>query len=369
MWTGRAGGGSTSRCICGAPTAPRARSSTSSWRTCPRCPRRRWQRSRQRWPGGKWCRPGPGSRSLARPHGHVAAVMAQATVLGPPRMLGPACRERDLALALVISRVVRPKSRLSTLSWWADTTLGVDLDVAAASTDEVYQAMDWLLVRQDRIEAHAGRAAPRSGEQPGTDGAVRSVLVVGGGHALPARGTRLLLRWEEGQGADRVRGCSPTRPGVRSRSGCFPGDTADPVAFVEAVTIVRDRFTLEQMVMVGDRGMITAARIDALTDADQGDMSWITALRAPAIAKLAAEDGPLQMSLFDQHDPRRDHPPGGLPERAPNRLPQPSPGRPNEPANATPCGPPRRPRSPRPSLPSPPGGYTARTRSGSRSAS
>ena len=90
-------------------------------------------------------------RSL--PHGQVAAVMTQAHALGLPALLGPPGRARDLALALIVSRVVRPGTKLSTLSWWADTTLGVDLAVAQASTDEVYAAMDWLLGRQDSIEA------------------------------------------------------------------------------------------------------------------------------------------------------------------------------------------------------------------------
>jgi len=83
----------------------------------------------------------------------------------------------------------------------------------------------------------------------------------------------------------------------------FPGDTADPTAFVEALTVVRDTFGLQRIVMVGDRGMITSARIAALGDIDDdSDIGWITALRAPAIAKLARDDGPLQMSLFDTHD-------------------------------------------------------------------
>ena len=92
--------------------------------------------------------------SIARslPHGHVAAVAAMARQLGLPALLGPACRARDIALALIISRVVRPKSKLSTLAWWPDTTLGVDLGVAGASTDEIYAAMDWLADRQDAIE-------------------------------------------------------------------------------------------------------------------------------------------------------------------------------------------------------------------------
>ena len=90
------------------------------------------------------------ARSL--PHGHVAAVSAMAHRLGFPALLGPACRSRDLVLALIISRVIRPASKLSTLSRWADCTLGVDLDVAGASTDEIYTAMDWLAGRQDIIE-------------------------------------------------------------------------------------------------------------------------------------------------------------------------------------------------------------------------
>jgi hypothetical protein len=89
------------------------------------------------------------TRSL--PHGHVAAVHAMARELGLPALLGPPGRPRDLALALIISRVVRPGSKLSTLTWWADVTLGADLGVAGASTDDIYAAMDWLVHRQDAI--------------------------------------------------------------------------------------------------------------------------------------------------------------------------------------------------------------------------
>ena len=87
------------------------------------------------------------------PHGHVAAVHAMAAKLGLPALLGPACRQRDLALGLVIARVAAPASKLATLGWWADTTLGADLGIAAASTDDLYAAMDWLGDRQDAIEA------------------------------------------------------------------------------------------------------------------------------------------------------------------------------------------------------------------------
>src|SRR5882724_6728129 len=98
------------------------------------------------------------------PHGHVAAVHAMARELGLPALLGPAGRQRDLALALVISRVVKPGSKLSTLTWWGDTTLGADLGVAGASSDDIYAAMDWLEHRQDAIEA--GLAGRHLGPEP-----------------------------------------------------------------------------------------------------------------------------------------------------------------------------------------------------------
>ena len=104
-------------------------------------------------------------RSL--PHGHVAAVAAMARKPGFPTLLGPACRHRDLVLVLIVSRVVRPKSKLSTLAWWPDTTLGVDLGVAGASTDEVYAAMDWLAGRQDTIEKKLAAKHLAPGVNPG----------------------------------------------------------------------------------------------------------------------------------------------------------------------------------------------------------
>src|SRR6202043_3598698 len=103
--------------------------------------------------------PAAGAVTITRsvPHGHAAAVHAMAARLGLPALLGPAGRSRDLALALIISRVVRPASKLSTLTWWNDTTLGADLGVAEASADDIYAAMDWLEDRQDAIEADLAR--------------------------------------------------------------------------------------------------------------------------------------------------------------------------------------------------------------------
>jgi hypothetical protein len=127
------------------------------------------------------------TRSL--PHGHVAAVAAMAAKLGLPALLGPAGRQRDLALALVISRVVAPASKLSTLTWWADTTLGTDLGAAGASTDDIYAAMDWLAGQQDAIEAGLARRhlAPDAKDQQ-RHFLLRLDRVHGGGGGVGAAG-------------------------------------------------------------------------------------------------------------------------------------------------------------------------------------
>jgi hypothetical protein len=244
------------------------------------------------------------TRSL--PHGHAAAVHAMAGKLGLPALLGPAGRPRDLVLALIISRVIQPGSKLSTLTWWDDTTLGADLGVADASTGDIYAAMDWLEHRQDAIEAglaarHLGPEANPSRQAPS---GLSSSWLEGTRCPLAARGysrdgKKGKLQIEYGLLTD------PAGRPVAVR--VFPGNTGDPAAFTAIADVVRKKFGLAQMVMVGDRGMITSARIAALNQLEDGTQrpdpyGWITALRAPAIKKLMADDGPLQMSLFDQQD-------------------------------------------------------------------
>jgi hypothetical protein len=240
------------------------------------------------------------------PHGHVAAVHAMARKLGLPALLGPAGPQRDLALALIISRVVAPASKLSTLTWWADTTLGIDLGVAGASTDDLYAAMDWLAGRQDDLEAAlaARHLAPAANPARMALFDLSSSWLEGSQCPLAARGysrdgKKGKLQIEYGLLTD------PDGRPVAVR--VFPGNTGDPAAFTGIVTVIREKFQLRDMVMVGDRGMITSARIAALNQLDDGTArpdpyGWITALRAPAIRKLMAEDGPLQLSLFDQQD-------------------------------------------------------------------
>jgi hypothetical protein len=244
------------------------------------------------------------TRSL--PHGHVAAAHAMARTLGLPALLGPAGRHRDLALALIISRVVAPASKLSTLTWWTDTTLGADLGVADASTDDIYAAMDWLGGRQDAIEAGLARRhlAPEPNPSRMALFDLSSSWLEGSHCPLAARGysrdgKKGKLQIEYGLLTD------PAGRPVAVR--VFPGNTGDPGAFTAISDVVRKKFGLAKMVMVGDRGMITSARIQALNQQQDGTpqpdpYGWITALRAPAIKKLMADDGPLQLSLFDEQD-------------------------------------------------------------------
>ena len=225
-----------------------------------------------------------------------------AVKLGLPALLGPAGRARDLALALVISRVVQPGSKLSTLAWWGDTTLGADLGVAGRPPmTSTPRWTGWC----------AGRTRSRQSWPPGTwprrrtrseDGAVRPVRSwLEGTHCpLAARGysrdgKKGKLQIEYGLLTD------PKGRPVAVR--VFDGNTGDPAAFTGIVGVLREKFGLQKMVMVGDRGMITGARIKALNQPEEDGTArpdpygWITALRAPAIKKLMADDGPLQLQL------------------------------------------------------------------------
>jgi DDE family transposase len=233
------------------------------------------------------------ARSL--PHGHAAAVHAMARKLGVPALLGPPGPDRDLACALVISRVLRPASKLSTAAWWDDVTLGADLGVAGTSTDDIYAAMDWLAARQEGIERQLARRHLREGGIAMFD--LSSSWVEGSRCELAAYG----YSRDGKRGKAQIEYGLLTDPEGRPVAvRVFTGNTGDPKTFPEAVDAVRGTFGLQQMIMVGDRGMITSARIKALREVE--GMAWITCLRGPAIKKIMAGDGPLQLSLFDEQD-------------------------------------------------------------------
>ena len=231
------------------------------------------------------------------PHGNVAAAHVMASKLGLASLLGPACAERDIAYALILSRAVRPESKLSTAGWRAgeDTTLGTDLGVADASTDQVYAAMDWLASRQREIEIQlAGRHLSPGGiamfdlSSSWVEGSCCELAE--SGHSRDGKRGRRQIEYG-------LLTCPEGRPVAVE---VFAGNTSDPISFKTAITRVRDDFAINNLIMVGDRGMITGTRIDDLRKLE--GMDWITALRAPAIAALARDDGPLQMSLFDQQN-------------------------------------------------------------------
>jgi hypothetical protein len=237
----------------------------------------------------------------SRGHGHVALVCEQARRLGLAQLLGPACRERDLAFALIVSRAVRPAPKIATRTWWDDVTIGADL-VGQVGKDEIYAAMDWLADQQDHIEAQLARRHLAPGGLALFD--LSSSWVEGSKCELAARG----YSRDGKKGREQIEYGLLTDPEGRPVTvRVFTGNTADPAAFEQIVTVVRDEFGLAELVLVGDRGMITKARIDALKQltSDPGTAAsygWITCLRAPSITKLAADDGPLQMSLFDTQD-------------------------------------------------------------------
>ena len=229
-------------------------------------------------------------RSL--PHGHVAALFAMAHKLDLAKVLGPSCPERDLALSLVIARAAKPGSKLATTRWWADTTLGADLVPGGTSTDEVYAAMDWLLARQATIETSLARRHLSEGSMVLYD--LSSSWMEGTHCPLALRG---YSRDHKSGKAQIEYGLLTDAEGRPVSVEVFPGNTADPTAFISALEAVRTRFFLKEVVMVGDRGMITSARIEALRPL--GGISWITCLRAPAI-RVLAEQGALQLTLFDE---------------------------------------------------------------------
>jgi hypothetical protein len=226
------------------------------------------------------------------PHGDAAAAAVMAAWLGLAQVIGPACRERDLILGLVLARVCSPGSKLSATRWWADSTAGADLGIADATSDEVYAALDWLSKRKDAIEEKlAGRHLTAGG---------RVLFDLSSswmhGSACP------LARF--GHSRDGKRGKPQIEYGILADPEgrpvaveVFPGNTSDPESFVTTVDTVRKRFGLNDITFVGDRGMITKARIDVLRELPGA--RWITALRAPAI-KALVDSGAIQLSLFDE---------------------------------------------------------------------
>ena len=237
-------------------------------------------------------------RSL--PHGNVAAVLQTAKQLGLEGLLASRpCRDRDLIMALVVARVLSPRSKLSTTTaLTAETakhTLAEELELGNVDVHELYAAMDWLVARQTRIENKLAKKHLKEGHLVLFD--VSSSYCTGGKSSLIKHG---YSRDHRGDRPQIVYGLLCDCEGRPIAIEVFPGNTADPPTFTQIVTTVRKRFGINRIIFVGDRGMITSARINEdLRDVD--GLDWISALRTEGIRKLC-EAGTIQMSLFDKHD-------------------------------------------------------------------
>ena len=236
----------------------------------------------------------------SRPHGHVAAVLGTLRHLGLERILAPdSSLQRNLVVAMIAARLLDPRSKLATARGLNAATLahtfGAELGLQAATAADLYNAMDWLLERQGRIEQ------PRAARHL-ADGALVLCDVTSTyfeGRACPLA--------HLGHSRDDTRGTLPMVFGLLcDREGCpvavevFDGNTADPMTLAPQIDKLRQRFGLSRVVLVGDRGLLTEARIrDALQPV--AGLDWITALRSSAIQQLVST-GALQLSLFDQRD-------------------------------------------------------------------
>jgi len=231
----------------------------------------------------------------SRAHGHVQAVAVAMQRLGLASVIaGAPSRQRELVLAMVASRIVQPDTKLATSRRWHCSTLAEDFGVTDATEDDLYAAMDWLLARQDAIEQKLAARHLREDALVLYD--LSSSYFEGSTCPLAKRGYSRdgrpgTLQVNYGLLTD-ARGC-PVAVSV------FEGNTSDSLTFLPAVQRVRERFGLAQVVMVGDRGMVSQKAIDELRG--QGGIDWITALKSVSIRSLV-EQGHLQLGLFDQRN-------------------------------------------------------------------
>ena len=237
-------------------------------------------------------------RSL--PHGHVAAVLGSARDAGAMAWFGSAAKElQPVLMAMLVARVIAPASKLATHRLLhedtANSSLGRVLGVGQCSADDLYRALDWLHEAQPAIERRLARQHLAGSTLVLYD--LTSTWLTGRCCELAARGHSRDGKRDDPQ---IVFGLICTAEGCPIAVEVFPGNTADPATVAAQVSKLRERFGIERIVWVGDRGMLTSARIENVLK-PQG-MDWVSSLRAPQIAQLAAEHGPFQPSLFDERN-------------------------------------------------------------------
>jgi hypothetical protein len=251
--------------------------------------------------GGTVIPPGQDAIRIERslPHGHVAAVLGTARRIGLDTLLGPeGNRCRDLVLALLVSRILDPASKLATARRLspdtASSSLGEMLGLGEVDEDELYAALDWLHERQPAIETALAKRHLQGGTLVLYD--VSSSYLEGRCCPLAARG---YSRDGKPGKLQITYGLLCAPDGCPAAIEVFEGNTGDPATLAPQIDKLKQRFRLEHVVLVGDRGMITEARIRE--DLRPAGLDWITALRAPAIQALVAS-GRLQMTLFDERN-------------------------------------------------------------------
>jgi len=228
-------------------------------------------------------------------HGHVGAVMIAMKRLDFSSLIcSRPSRQRDLVVAMVVARILQPKSKLATSLWWKDTTLPDVLQIGDADENDLYQAMDWLIERQDAIEKklaarHLENNAIALYDLTSSYFEGETCPLAARGHNRDGKKGKLQVNY----------GLLTNYTGIPLAVSVFEGNTADPKTLLPQVEKIRDRFGIEQFVLVGDRGMLTQKQIDVLKTFDGID--WIGALRPEAIKKLV-NSGAIQMGLFDERN-------------------------------------------------------------------
>src|SRR5437868_2123560 len=229
------------------------------------------------------------------PHGHVEAILLAIHKLGLDSMISAQrCRERDLVLAMIVERLLYPCSKLATTRHWHSTSLAEELGVSQATEDQLYEAMDWLLERQPRIEKKLAARHLQEGSLVLYDVSSsyyegRTCPLAQYGHDRDGKKGLPII----------VYGLMTDGEGRPIAVEVYAGNTGDPTTVVDQVNKLRERFHLSRVVLVGDRGMLTQPQIDQLKAHPQ--MVWITALTSGAIRGLLAE-GSLQLSLLDEQN-------------------------------------------------------------------
>jgi len=231
----------------------------------------------------------------SRAHGHVQAVAAAMQRLGLSTVIAAKpSRQRDLVLAMVAARIIAPHTKLATTRWWGTTTLAEDFGVLEANEDDLYAAMDWLLTRQDAIQKKLAARHLSAGS-----------LVLYDLSSSYFEGTSCPLA-KLGYNRDGKKGLLQVNYGLLTDArGCpmavsvYEGNVADSQTLLPEVKRLREHFGVEQLVMVGDRGMISKQAIATMQETPGVD--WITALKSASIRALV-EQGQLQLDLFDQRN-------------------------------------------------------------------